>query len=175
MQGNLLTPQQAPTVETCRSMPQHTENWVGIFGGKISDKISIPSLSTHLSEVGNTLVVKCCIYDWEINSSIVQTPSVKCQNGKLYHTLCAVWLSSKGAILKDHVLGKNKKQPDGHPLNGSALFIFAGCRQMHSFVFGSGFCHLFSFWKICPPPPLRLEACHSTAKLSHEVLVSAPQ
>ena len=26
------------------------------------------------------------------------------QNGKLYCTLCAVWLSSKGAILKDHVL-----------------------------------------------------------------------
>ena len=35
------------------------------------------------------------------------------QNGKLYCTLCAVWLSSKGAILKDHVLGKNKKQPVG--------------------------------------------------------------
>ena len=31
------------------------------------------------------------------------------QNGKPYCTLCAVWLSSKGAILKDHVLGKNKK------------------------------------------------------------------
>ena len=35
------------------------------------------------------------------------------QNGKLCCTLCAVWLSSKGAILKHHVLGKNKKQPDG--------------------------------------------------------------
>ena len=35
------------------------------------------------------------------------------QNGKLCCILCAVWLSSKGAILKDHVLGKNKKQPDG--------------------------------------------------------------
>ena len=35
------------------------------------------------------------------------------QNGKLYCTLCAVWLSSKSAILKDHVLGKNKKQLDG--------------------------------------------------------------
>ena len=35
------------------------------------------------------------------------------KNGKLYCILCAVWLSSKGAILKDHVLGKNKKQPDG--------------------------------------------------------------
>ena len=29
------------------------------------------------------------------------------QNGKLNCNLCAVWLSTKGAILKDHVLGKN--------------------------------------------------------------------
>ena len=35
------------------------------------------------------------------------------QNGKLNCNLCAVWLSTKGAILKDHVLGKNVKQPDG--------------------------------------------------------------
>ena len=35
------------------------------------------------------------------------------QNGKSYCTLCAVWLSSKGAILKDRVLGKTKKQPNG--------------------------------------------------------------
>ena len=35
------------------------------------------------------------------------------QNGKLYCIVCAVWLSSKGAILKDHVFGRNKKQPDG--------------------------------------------------------------
>ena len=25
---------------------------------------------------------------------------------------------------------------------------FGGCRDMHSFVFGSGFCRLCSFWKI---------------------------
>ena len=31
------------------------------------------------------------------------------QNGKLYCNLCAVWLSSKGAILKDHVLGKKQE------------------------------------------------------------------
>ena len=35
------------------------------------------------------------------------------QNGKLNCNLCAVRLSTKGAILKDHVLGKNVKQPDG--------------------------------------------------------------
>ena len=29
------------------------------------------------------------------------------QNGRLNCNLCAVWLSTKGAILKDHVLGKN--------------------------------------------------------------------
>ena len=43
--------------------------------------------------------------------------------GKLYCNLCAIWLSSKGAVLKDHVLGKNKnsageweRQPGSHPL-----------------------------------------------------------
>ena len=35
------------------------------------------------------------------------------QFGKLCCIFCTVWLSSKGAILKDHVLGRNKKQPDG--------------------------------------------------------------
>ena len=35
------------------------------------------------------------------------------QNGRLNCNLCAVWLSTKGAILKDHVLGKNVKPPDG--------------------------------------------------------------
>ena len=35
------------------------------------------------------------------------------QNGKLNCNLCAVRLSTKEAILKDHVLGKNVKQPDG--------------------------------------------------------------
>ena len=33
--------------------------------------------------------------------------------GKLYCNLCAIWLSSKGAVLKDHVLGKNKKNSAG--------------------------------------------------------------
>ena len=35
------------------------------------------------------------------------------QNGKLNCNICAVWLSTKGAILKDHVLAKNVKQSDG--------------------------------------------------------------
>ena len=33
--------------------------------------------------------------------------------GKIYCNLCATWLSSKGAVLNDHVLGKNKKNSDG--------------------------------------------------------------
>ena len=33
--------------------------------------------------------------------------------GKIYRILCGTWLSSKGAVLKDHVLGKNKKNSDG--------------------------------------------------------------
>ena len=39
---------QAPTVEACRSMPQHTENWGGTFWGKISDQNikPIPEQST---------------------------------------------------------------------------------------------------------------------------------
>ena len=37
------------------------------------------------------------------------------------------------------------------------VFIFAGCREMHSFVFGSGFCHLCSFWKIGLPPTYGLK------------------
>ena len=32
---------------------------------------------------------------------------------KLYCQLCGTWLGLKGAILKDHCLGKNVKQPDG--------------------------------------------------------------
>ena len=35
------------------------------------------------------------------------------QAGKLYCTLCGVWLSAKGAIIKDHCFGKNKKGEDG--------------------------------------------------------------
>ena len=82
------------------------------------------------------------------------------QNGKLYCTLCAVWLSSKGAILKDHVLGKSKKQPDGSyasqprtharkaALQPAPAPVFAGCQEMHFFVFGSGFSHFCSCWKI---------------------------
>ena len=34
---------------------------------------------------------------------------VEGQNVKLYCLLCAVWVSSQGAIFKEHVLGKNKK------------------------------------------------------------------
>ena len=56
------------------------------------------------------------------------------QNGKLYCTLCAVWLSPKGAILKDHVLGKNKKRPDGS----------------YARLLGTHAC------KATPPPPLRM-------------------
>ena len=33
--------------------------------------------------------------------------------GKLYCSLCATWLMSKGAVSKGHVLGKNKKNMDG--------------------------------------------------------------
>ena len=33
--------------------------------------------------------------------------------GKLYCLLCARWLQAKTYLLKDHVLGKNIKQPDG--------------------------------------------------------------
>ena len=32
------------------------------------------------------------------------------------------------------------------------MFIFAGCRDMHSFVLGCGFCHLCSSWKFGLPP-----------------------
>ena len=35
------------------------------------------------------------------------------QAGKLYCTICGVWLSAKGAIIKDHCFGKNKKGEDG--------------------------------------------------------------
>ena len=44
------------------------------------------------------------------------------------------------------------------------MFIFAGCQQMHSFVFGSGVCHFGSFWKIWLPPTYGLKhaaACRS--------------
>ena len=46
----------------------------------------------------------------------------------------------------------------------SAVCIFAGCQDVHSFVFGSGFCHLCSLWKIRLPPRLRLEACRSMCR-----------
>ena len=32
------------------------------------------------------------------------------QNGTLYCSLCAVWRSTKGAILKDHVLRQSKEK-----------------------------------------------------------------
>ena len=55
---------QAPTVEACRSMPQHTENWVGVFfGKKCRTKISIPSLCSYLSEMDSAPVVKWGICD----------------------------------------------------------------------------------------------------------------
>ena len=45
---------------------------------------------------------------------------------KLYCQLCGTWLGLKGAILKDHCLGKNVKQPDGTfsrwPCSQSSLF-----------------------------------------------------
>ena len=47
---------------------------------------------------------------------------------------------------------------------------------MHAFVFGSGFCHLFSFWKIWLPPTYGLKhasARRSTATFSWEPLVLA--
>ena len=71
------------------------------------------------------------------------------QNGKLYCTLCTVWLSSKGAILKDHVLAKNKNQPNGSYMPAS-------------FRLGLG----FSFWQIWVPPTYGLKhaaVCRSTA------------
>ena len=96
------------------------------------------------------------------------------QNGKLYCILCAVWLSSKATILKNHVLGKIKKQPDGHPGNDSVVFIFAGCWEMHSFVFGSGFCHFCSGWKIWVPPTYGLKhACRSMPQHSKFFLGTA--
>ena len=49
---------QAPTVESCHSMPQHTECGLGFFGKKIRTKISIPSLIHCLSGMASTLMVK---------------------------------------------------------------------------------------------------------------------
>ena len=79
---------QAPMVEACRSMPQHLflglvgggfeacrstlKIGLGFFGKKYRTKISIPSLSTHLSEMASTLVVKCCICDWEVSVSFLE-------------------------------------------------------------------------------------------------------
>ena len=45
---------------------------LGFFGGKYRTKLSIPSLSTHLSEMAGTLVVKCCICDWEVSGSFLE-------------------------------------------------------------------------------------------------------
>ena len=76
---------QAPTVEACRSMPQHL--FLGPVGGcfeacrsmlqhtdflgqKYWTKISISSLSSHLSEMARTLVVRWCICDCEVYGSI---------------------------------------------------------------------------------------------------------
>ena len=56
---------------------------------------------------------------WAIGEGIRQylcftnTQEGEGQHGKLYGTVRALWLSSRGASLKDHVLGENKKQPDG--------------------------------------------------------------
>ena len=82
------------------------------------------------------------------------------QNGKLYCTLCAVWLSSKGAILKDHVLGKNKKQPNG-----------SYARQPQVRV-------RFQLLENLGTPHLRLEACRSVpqhSKFSWGLLVLETQ
>ena len=75
------------------------------------------------------------------------------QNGKLYCILCAVWLSSKGAILKDQVLGKNKKQLDGFYARQPQV----GVR--------------FQLLENLGTPLLRLEACCSTADFSWGPLV----
>ena len=45
--------------------------------------------------------------------------------GKIYCNLCATWLSSKGAVWKDHVLGKNTRNSDGELI----VSIQNGCRQ----------------------------------------------
>ena len=76
------------------------------------------------------------------------------QNGKLYCTLCAVWLSSKGAILKGHVLGNNKKQPDG----SHALCVCFWVLPL-----------LWQIVEIWVPPPTA--ACRSTANFSWGPLV----
>ena len=97
----MLAPEQAPTVEACRSMLQHLLRGLlvgvlkhaaacrstlkygsGFFGKKYGTKISIPSLSTHLSDMASTLVVKCCIP--------VSTPffAVLCFDRSLFSPLC---------------------------------------------------------------------------------------
>ena len=78
------------------------------------------------------------------------------QNGKLYCTLCAVWLSSKGAILKDHVWVKTRNHYIV-PMPGS-LRLRLG----------------FSFWKIWVPPTYSLKhaaACCCMANFSWGLLV----
>ena len=47
------------------------------------------------------------------NKETTRSTRGESQNGKLHCTLCAVWLSKKGAVLEDHVLGENMKQLDG--------------------------------------------------------------
>ena len=83
---NLIRPaaiaiHQAPTVQACRNtcfwgllvgVLKHSaacrstlKIGLGVLGKKCRTKISIPSLSTHVSEMANTVVVKCCICDGE--------------------------------------------------------------------------------------------------------------
>ena len=53
-------------------MPQHAADVLmrigfGFVGKKHRTKISILSLSTHLSEMTSTLVVKWSVCDWEVS------------------------------------------------------------------------------------------------------------
>ena len=71
---------------------------LGLLGGEISDQNI------------NSIPVQSFVRDRQYSSGIGQylgctDTQVEGQNGKLYRTLCAVWLSSEGATLKDHVLG----------------------------------------------------------------------
>ena len=45
--------------------------------------------------------------------SLVDSAAGESRAGTIYCTPCGAWLASKGAILKDRCLGKNKVQPDG--------------------------------------------------------------
>ena len=50
--------------------------------------------------------------------------------------------------------------------NSRSMFIFAGRQDMHFFAFGSGFCHLCSFWEIGLPlrMQIRLEFNSNSSK-----------